>query len=255
MQVEQIEKCLTAIAQEFPSHLVAGQLDDVKRIAYNIHLLTSRIGTNISVCDLGGGIGLFSLGCAALGMKSILVDDFGDPINQQLEKQGLPLHKKYGVQVIARELIGQGIDFPANYLDAVTCFDAMEHWHHSPKKLFASVVQSLLPGGLFVLSVPNCVNLRKRLTVPFGKGKWSPMEEWYDKAEFRGHVREPDLDDLKYIACDMGLTNLEFYGRNWLGYTSPKQIIRKSTMLADQILSWFPALCSNLYMLGRKPKA
>jgi hypothetical protein len=47
----------------------------------------------------------------------------------------------------------------------------MEHWHHSPKRLFRQVSDKLLkPGGRFVLAVPNCVNLRKRLSVPLGVG-------------------------------------------------------------------------------------
>ena len=43
-----------------------------------------------------------------------------------------------------------------------------------------------------MVGVPNCVNLRKRLTVPLGRGKWSPMADWYEQPSFRGHVREPD---------------------------------------------------------------
>ena len=74
--------------------------------------------------------------------------------------------------------------------------------------------------GLFVLGVPNRVNLRKRVFVPFGYGKWSSMKDWYESPVFRGHVREPDVDDLRYIARDLHLRDWQVFGRNWLGYSS-----------------------------------
>lgn len=80
-----------------------------------------------------------------------------------------------------------------------------------------------------------------------------PLEEWYERVKFRAHVREPDVDDLHYIARDMGLIDVEIQGRNWQGYYSPKQLIRASTLLSDKILRFFPALCSDIYMVGMKP--
>ena len=64
------------------------------------------------------------------------------------------------------------------------------------------------------------MNLRKRITVPLGYGKWSRMEDWYEEDRFRGHVREPDVADLRYIGADLDLKNIEILGRNWLGYQS-----------------------------------
>ena len=97
----------------------------------------------------------------------------------------------------------------------MTSFDSMEHWHHSPKRLFRQVSAQLLkPRGRFVLGVPNCINARKRLSVPLGIGKWSAIEDRYEEPEFRGHVREPDVADLRYIARDMGLKDVQIFGRN-----------------------------------------
>src|SRR5271170_7216765 len=83
----------------------------------------------------------------------------------------------------------------ASTFDVVTCFDSLEHWHHSPKRVLHDMWDSLKPGGLFIVSVPNNVNLRKRITVPFGYGRWSKIETWYDVPVFRGHVREPNTED------------------------------------------------------------
>lgn len=151
-----------------------------------------------------------------------------------------------------RNVLEEGVADIAGTFDVITTFDSMEHWHHSPKKLFRQVMDKLKPGGWFVLGVPNCMNMRKRITTVAGVGKWSGMEEWYEQDRFRGHVREPDVDDLKYIAQDMQLQDCTIYGRNWLGYYSQKPIIRFLTMLMDYPLRLRPQLCSDIYLVARK---
>lgn len=79
------------------------------------------------------------------------------------------------------------------------------------------------------------------------------MQDWYEPEVFRGHVREPDVCDLKYIARDMGLVDVRIIGRNWLGYYSERAAIRIATKLMDYPLRLKPSLCSDLYMTGKKP--
>jgi len=249
-----IRETLVDLARQFPRRMVEDQLDDVDRIAFNIQIVTDRMGTKITLADIGGGIGLYSVGCAALGLHAILVDDFQDENNRPVVDEVLQLHKSKGVEIVSQDVVHQPLKLAENSLDVITCFDSMEHWHHSPKKLFHDLARILKPGGLFVIGVPNCVNLRKRLTVPFGAGKWSAMEYWYESDVFRGHVREPDVDDLHYIARDLKLEQVEILGRNWLGYTSRKPHIRFVTRFVDKILQFRPTLCSNIYLVARKPR-
>jgi SAM-dependent methyltransferase len=154
--------------------------------------------------------------------------------------------------VISRDVVEEGIRDISGNFDIITTFDSMEHWHHSPKRLFREVIEKLNPGGVFILGVPNCVNIRKRITVPLGIGKWSEMQDWYEADKFRGHVREPDVSDLTYIARDMGLTAIKIYGRNWLGYYSANPAIRFATKVMDYPLRLKPSLCSDIYLVGRK---
>lgn len=250
---EGLRDALRRIAMQFPPELVESQLDDVERVACHIDLVHSEMGADVRLCDVGGGIGLFSVGCAAVGMRVILMDDFGDDVNRRFGDSPLTLHRHHGVRVETRDVIADGIALPPASLDVVTTFDAVEHWHHSPKRLFASVVETLVPGGLFLLGAPNCVNLRKRLTVPLGRGKWSSMADWYECPTFRGHVREPDVEDLRYIAKDMGLVGVRILGRNWSGRRSPSRAVRLLSRATDHVLRLRPALCSDIYLLGRKP--
>jgi hypothetical protein len=104
-----------------------------------------------------------------------------------------------------------------------------------------------------VIAVPNAVNLRKRVAVPAGRSNWSSFEHWYGPTVFRGHVREPTTGDLRRIADDLELRDVEVLGRNWLGSASDKAWVRGVTRTADGTLRRFPSLCSTLYLLGRTP--
>jgi SAM-dependent methyltransferase len=247
-----VEQALTAIAIKYPQSLVGCQLADVRRIAFNIGLVVTHVGTDGFIVDLGGGIGLFSIGCAALGMRACVIDDFGDGINAEYGDGVLQIHKSYGVKVLRADVLSDTLPKLTGTVDAITCFDSMEHWHRSPKRLFAWVMDALRAGGIFVLGVPNRANLRKRLAVPLGYGRWSSMKDWYESAEFRGHVREPDVTDLRYIARDMGLTDWRVYGRNWAGYASQYRLVRMATYVSDLPLRLFPSLCAEIYLLGNK---
>ncbi|MBW4623007.1 MAG: class I SAM-dependent methyltransferase [Cyanosarcina radialis HA8281-LM2] len=257
MRNSDLLEVLSNVANQYPKDLANRQIRDIPRISFNIGIaleaVKPKLHKELEICDLGGGIGLFSVGCAAYGMKrTVLIDDFDDSVNHQFGNSILDLHKSLGVEVIRRNVIENGIDDIPGTFDVITTFDSMEHWHHSPKRLFHEVVKKLKPGGVFVLGVPNCVNIRKRITVPFGIGQWSLMQDWYEPDKFRGHVREPDVGDLIYIAADMGLTNTKIYGRNWLGYYSSKQLVRLATKIVDYPLRLKPSLCSDIYLVGRK---
>ncbi len=256
MDKELIKK-LISIAQSYPENLKSGQLCDCDRIAFNINLAkVACFGdlNNKSIMDIGGGIGLFSLGCIAAGFyRVVLVDDFNDPINKGLGESILNKHQSMNVEIFARDVVKSGINDISGEFDVITSFDSMEHWHNSPKKLFREVYKKLRPGGKFILGVPNCVNIRKRLTMPFGFFRWSPIETWYDEEIFRGHVREPDVSDLHYIADDMGLIDCQIVGANWLGTKSSKWFIRWLAKIMDPILRLYPRFCSDIYLIGEKP--
>jgi SAM-dependent methyltransferase len=174
-------------------------------------------------------------------------------VNEEVGADVLDLHRGYGVEVYCRDVVAQGLDGIGGEFDVITSFDSIEHWHRSPKRLFREVLARLAEGGAFLLGAPNCVNLRKRITVPLGYGKWSSMDAWYEEETFRGHVREPDVADLKYIAADMGLVDIRVFGRNWLGCDHSRRSVRTVARLLDWPLRAVPSLCSDIYVVGRKP--
>jgi SAM-dependent methyltransferase len=243
---------LTGIAHEYPQELIQHQLTDKDRISF----LLSLIPMGATVCDLGGGTSMFSAACkAAVANRVVVIDDFGDPWNRQFGDAVLKPHRKAGVEFVSRDIVSQGIADYVNAFDVITCICSIEHWHASPKTVLHQCMRALVPGGRLIIGLPNAMNLRKRLSWLLGTGSWTSMESWYEQPEFRSHVREPSVADLHYIARDIGLTDYTIYGRNWAGFLSPNRYRRIAAQILDRALRLRPTLCSDLYLVGHRPKA
>jgi SAM-dependent methyltransferase len=242
-----ISAILSAVANSYPSELREDQHRDIQRIAWHLQMLGRHLQTGSTVADIGGGIGLMSPGMAALGYRSILVDDFRDSVNGRFHIESLGVHKD--VRVISADATSVIDVFEANSLDGITSFESMEHWHNSPKRAFHALMRALKPGGLFFLGVPNCVDLTKRIKTVTGTAQWSTMRDWYEEPIFRGHVREASVSDLHYISRDLGLRETKITGRNW------EAVVRFGAIgkMADALLTALPSLCSDIYLIARKP--
>ena len=226
-----LKKLLVEVAFDYPSESRRYALGEIERTAFHLEIVRQKKGTNIAICDVGGSINPFAVACAALGMKSTLIDKFDLNYEHVLNS----VHRVYGVEVIECDVVTEPLRLPAGSLDVATSFDSIEHWHGSPKPTLHALRSAMKPGGLFLIGVPNCVNMRKRITVPFGYGKWCSTEDWYEAPVFRSHVHEPDVDDLRYIAKDLGLKDVTIFGRNWLGHGNPNKFVRAATRIFDFI--------------------
>lgn len=247
---------LRRVIEQMPPSIGPGQMAQIDRFAFEVDLVRRRQNGGARVCDIGGGWGTFALGCAAAGMRAVMNDDFRDLGHGHAGDLEIMrgLWKQYGVEVRSEDL-ANGLPFPDRSFDVITTFDCIEHWHDSPRKMLRDAVRTLVPGGLFIIATPNAANLRKRISMVVGKAKWSAMADWYDQEVFRGHVREPDVDDLRYIARDIGLERTSVIGRNFAGYHPKRPAwIRAVTPFVDHALRTRPSLCSNIYLLGYKPK-
>jgi len=217
--------------------------------------------------DLGAGLGLFGPMCRAHGMAVTLVDDFGGGGGVELGRQyeDIPLltafEKEWGIQIVRANFLERNLPLPDASVDAITCFHSLEHWHHSPRRLFKEIVRVLKPGGLLVLATPNAANIRKRVYVLLGRTNFPRLEEWYHDGDpvFRGHVREPIVRDLQLLMEWNGLNVVGTYGRNFIGRASealaflPKPLVSGIATGSDRLLRFFPSLCSDIHVLGRKP--
>lgn len=242
------------IVNKFPIEFRLILTNNANRVLWQVNEVLKLVPRGGHLVDIGAGVIPFMLICQQLGFKTTIIDDYQDSghTNAALANV-LQLNKAAGVTILNADVFQLNrVDFEAGGYDLVFSSDSMEHWHNSPKKLFHSLWKGMNDGALFWLGVPNCANLRKRLMAPFGKSKWTKMEDWYEPEIFRGHVREPDTEDLVYIAKDLGSQNYKIIGRNWIGHRHPSLFIRFLTPAADKLLRKFPGLCSDIYLYARK---
>lgn len=232
-----------------------------RRVEFDVRMTLANCGrwpaVKGPILDLGGGLGLFSITLALLGCRSIIADNF-ESWTPEVRPKIIEALEEAGVEVIQCDLLSDPPHIPTGTLQAVTSFHFLEHLHRSPRDLFVKAVDALVDWGTFVVAGPNCVNLRKRLTVPLGRGAWSPLDDWYGSPTFEGHVREPSIGDLVSITRDLGLVNATTYGRNFLG-ESHGGLLGEVASAAGPVLRQFPSLCSDIYAVARKnppsPKA
>jgi SAM-dependent methyltransferase len=241
----EIVEAISKVQADFCPEILADTIEQTRRDIFKISLVA---GQGTSLCDVGGGLGAFGPACAAMGMKVTVIDDFQDEVNFRVGEAGFACHKKYGVRVISADA-SKGIPIDEQF-DVMTCFASIEHHHNSPKRMLHSMVDHLVPGGLFVLSAPNAVDIMKRIQTPLGRAKWSTMEEWYEPQEFRGHVREPDVSDLTYIARDVGIMDFRIFGRNWIWNRSGfgKALLEP----IGRVIQHWPSLCTEIFLIGHK---
>ncbi len=243
-----VETTLRTLAGRYPESLRRAQQRDVDRIAFHIERAFVRGG---SLIDLGGGIGLFSVGCAELGMKVWLVDDMRDPVNREQTGPALELHRAAGVQVMELDVARFGGSFEDDSIDVVTCFFTVEHWHEAPRAVLREAARVLRPGGKLVLGALNAFALRTRLATLLGLRPAARFDEWYAAGRFRGVLRPLSLSDLRRIATDLGLTDIRTFGRNWPAAGRPMPGVPDG--FAGNLLRLRPGLCTCIYLEGRTP--
>ena len=216
--------------------------------------------------DLGAGLSVFGPLCRAFGMDVTLIDDFGGGGGVELGRTGheTPIleafRQRLGMQIICENFLESPLPIADASADIVTCFHSLEHWHHSPKRLFAEIARVVRPGGFVLIATPNAVNIRKRAYVLLGRSNFPSLKEWYDLGDpiFRGHVREPVIRDLHELMEWNHFEVTGTYGRNFIGRRSeslsflPGPLTSAIAASSDRVLRLFPSLCSDIHVMARK---
>ena len=95
---------------------------DVPRNAFNLSLL-SALPQKARIGDIGGGLGLFAPGCAALGFDVSCVDDFRDAWHKTVTEDIFDrVHRReFGITIVNRDVVSDGADFEPESFGCIYC--------------------------------------------------------------------------------------------------------------------------------------
>lgn len=82
------------------------------------------------------------------------------------------------------------LPYEDNYFDYVSCLELIEHVEN-PQSILRKVYKVLKPGGIFVLTTPNILNIKSRMRFVF-EGAWE-------------YFREPLLEQAQSVGSDAAL--------------------------------------------------
>lgn len=235
MKLELIRSIYLDTVRVLPEKYKELSLRDIERNIYQISQVFKEEG---NLLDLGGGLSAVPLVLRRLGMHVTVVDAYKAPYYNSPESNELKeIFTKESIDLVEAVLPNYIIPFSEESLDVVTSFDSMEHWHHSPKALFEKSVSALVPGGKFILGVPNSLNLIKRIRVIRGITNLHPFDSFYfDGNPFWGHVREMAVYELYKLAEWLCLVDISIIGRNWYGFNNYSNILKPILIIIDSLL-------------------
>jgi len=229
---------------------------DAKQHTVNIVASVLELAGNVSnprLLDIGCGPMNVTAAFAKCGFNCFAVDDLSDPwhligcnrtkIQNFAQLLGIQFHLQDSTY---------HIPFDKEAFDVVLLNSVIEHLHESPRELLKEAFGFLKTGGVIVITMPNSVNLRKRISVLFGKTNFPSIDQFYHShGIWRGHVREYTLAETEYIVKKSGgdvilskTCHVSIYSK------IPCPILRQIYMLLTVIV---PTLRDGIIVIARKP--
>jgi len=257
MQIPTPDQVLRAVdevhaAFPFPGYISSGERHGLAHVIPEVARRVKAEGTP-RLLDIGSGPMDKTAVFAAMGFACSAVDDLGDPWHRRgdnLERiqafaraRGIRFHLQDG---------SYGIPFSPESFDVVTIFDVIEHLHASPRGLLNAAGTQLKTGGVLAVTMPNSVNLRKRISVLLGRTNYPDVDQFFLSPDgWRGHVREYTLAETAHLCEAAGFTvesattfegnaHDKLRGARLRGYLALSRLV--------------PTLRSALLVVARKPE-
>ncbi|MFL5538993.1 MAG: class I SAM-dependent methyltransferase [Longimicrobiaceae bacterium] len=236
----------------FPGYITPAERHGLAHVVPEVARRVRAEGTP-RLLDLGSGPMSKTAVFQALGFACAAVDDLGDPWHRRGDnvERIRAFARARGIDFHLQEGTGGGIPFAPESFDAVTIFDVIEHLHESPRELLNLAGAQLKAGGVLAVTMPNAVNLRKRLSVLRGRTNYPDVDQFYLSVEgWRGHVREYTLGETAHLceAAGFEVESATTFEGNAHGLL--KGVALRAYLALSRLA---PTLRSALLVVARKP--
>lgn len=207
-----------------------------------------RVGDKI--LDFGSGPCDKTAVIQALGFKCSAYDDLSDDWHKLENNRDKIIQFAKEVGIDFKLASDDGLPFEKQSFDMVMLHDVIEHLHDSPRDLLNDLVELIKANGYLFITVPNAVNIRKRISVIFGKTNLPPFDNYYwYPGTWRGHVREYVKDDLLQLVKFLNLEIVELRSCHLMLKKLPRMIWPLYIFLTNL----FPGWRDSWLLVAKKP--
>lgn len=156
------------------------------------------------------------------------------------------------IQLIVLDLNTQRLPSSDGEFDLISLGEVLEHLpFESLARIFRELSRVLSPGGSLVLSTPNLVSLKNRLTMGLGH---SPFDHPFDRMdETLYHSRLYSLPEVDRLLSESGMRLDEVRWQLWptLGATRKQRLFEGIQKL---LARWRPSLNDRMFVRARSPR-
>jgi SAM-dependent methyltransferase len=247
-----VQKALAEVdaAFPFPGYISEGARQGLAHIIPTVSALLPAGARRL--LDIGSGPMDKTAVWSRLGFHCHAADDLSDPWH----RRGDNLQKivAFARRMDIRFHLQEGdysLPFPRDAFDVVTIFDVIEHLHESPRGILNAAGGHLKEGGLLAVTMPNSVNLRKRVDVLRGRSNYPPVDQFFlSSPGWRGHVREYTLEETAFICREAGYEVVSATAYEGNAYDKLRGLPLRAYLAMARVA---PRLQSALLVVARKP--
>ena len=253
MNKEKIYKIVEELSSFFPfkNYLKINGLVRPKYF-FIYKILEENFVRDQNILDFGSGLNDLTAIIKKLGYQIDAYDDCEDAWYSENDNISKLREFNNRVNLNFFETIKE-LDNSKNTYDIVLLLDVLEHVP-SPKNFLSSVFKYINKNGHLVITVPNSVSLRKRLSVMLGKTNYASYNEFFDEVPFRGHWREYSIEDIRSLSKKINCKIKHLEGINAI---IPKNkflflLYKKLNFIYNLIIKLFPSLSDTLCVILEK---
>jgi 2-polyprenyl-3-methyl-5-hydroxy-6-metoxy-1,4-benzoquinol methylase len=219
---------------------------------YISRLIYDNFSTDQKILDFGSGLNDVS---AVLKKQGFSIDAYDD-CNDEWYRENNNLEKLIS---FSKEI---NLNFYKNFEDLknsgnkykiILLLDVLEHVPN-PKSFLKSLFNFLDKNSSLIITVPNSVSLRKRISVIMGKTNYASYEEFFNEEPFRGHWREYSIEDVSSLSKKI---NFEINHLEGINAIIPKNkflffLYKKFNFAYNLLIKLFPSLADTLCVILKK---
>jgi len=192
----------------------------------------SHLKAGSTILDFGSGPCDKTAILQFMGFRCSACDDLQDNWHKSSKNKEAIISFADKCRINFYQYIGGDLPFEKNSFDMVMLHDVLEHLHDSPRLLLNNLIELIKPDGLLFVTVPNAVNIRKRVDVIMGKTNLPSFEDYYwYPGSWRGHIREYVRNDLVLLSKYLDLQILELRSCDHMLQKLPNRFIRTVYLL------------------------